>query len=280
MNTLINISGKIDKHSITIYEAVADSANKLNISYMVVGASARDLVLYHGYGAKIKRATADIDFGIQVQSWSDFDALKRTLIERDFKESKEQHRLYSPGGMHVDLVPFGAITNGEGNIGWPPDGDIVMNVTGFQEVFDNAHDVRIRDNPVLDIPVATLPGLSILKLLSWQERDRDLKRRDALDLIYLLKNYEVIPVVMEQMYEFPDMMQDYDGDVSLSGAHVLGRHAREIAGDDTAARIIDGYRDEELCARLVEGMCRDIESEFGRNRDLFMAWMNGFTSTE
>jgi len=277
MTTLLNISGMIDAESIAVYESVNKAAAEYGIPFVVIGASARDLVLHHGFDARIKRATGDIDFGMQVSSWADFDALKQALIESGFKESRMQQRLISPDGTKVDLVPFGGITDDEGNIGWPPDNDIVMNVTGFQEVIDNAHNVRIRDEPVLDIPVATLPGLSILKLISWLDRSRDIRSRDALDLIYLLKNYEVVPAVMEQIYEFPDIMQNHDGDVTQGGAYMLGTHAREIVSDETAARVIDGYRDEELSARLVEEMCTDIEREFSRNRDLFTAWMNGFS---
>ena len=73
MNTL-DLSGKIDAKSIAIYTAIENAARELNIQYVIVGASARDLVLHLGYGAKIKRATADIDFGIQVPNWQTFDS--------------------------------------------------------------------------------------------------------------------------------------------------------------------------------------------------------------
>jgi predicted nucleotidyltransferase len=31
-----------------------------------VGASARDIVLHYGYGARVQRAIADVDFGMQI----------------------------------------------------------------------------------------------------------------------------------------------------------------------------------------------------------------------
>lgn len=75
MNTL-DLSGKIDAKSIVIYSVIDNAARELDIPYVVVGASARDLVLHYGYGATIKRATADIDFGIQVSDWETFEAFR------------------------------------------------------------------------------------------------------------------------------------------------------------------------------------------------------------
>ena len=80
MKTL-DLSGKIDAKSVAIYSAIDQAARDLAIPYVVVGASARDLVLHYGYGARIKRATADIDFGIQVPDWATFEAIRYKLIE-------------------------------------------------------------------------------------------------------------------------------------------------------------------------------------------------------
>lgn len=74
----LNISGKIDSDTVALYESVSDAANRLTIPFVVVGASARDIVLHYGHNARIQRATADVDFGIQVPDWSAFEALKKT----------------------------------------------------------------------------------------------------------------------------------------------------------------------------------------------------------
>ncbi|MBN4055509.1 hypothetical protein JYU12_02065, partial [bacterium AH-315-K03] len=57
MNDLsLNISGKIDSETVALYESVSDTAEKLDIPFVVVGASARDIVLQYGYGAQSQRA--------------------------------------------------------------------------------------------------------------------------------------------------------------------------------------------------------------------------------
>lgn len=60
----MDISGKIDANQVKVYRDVSNAANALNLPFVVVGAAARDLVLHYGYGARVVRATADIDFGI------------------------------------------------------------------------------------------------------------------------------------------------------------------------------------------------------------------------
>ncbi len=51
-----------------------------NIDYLVVGANAWYLVLDHGFGLRILRATLDLDFAIDVGEWGAYQALKETLL--------------------------------------------------------------------------------------------------------------------------------------------------------------------------------------------------------
>lgn len=81
----LDLSGKIDPVTIDLYRVINSIATKLNISYVVVGATARDYVLHYGYGADIRRATTDIDFGIEVESWVIFKKLKDTLQKINLK---------------------------------------------------------------------------------------------------------------------------------------------------------------------------------------------------
>lgn len=63
---LLNISGKIDSATTELLRVVNEIAQKCGFEYLVVGATARDLVLHHGYGVRIERASADIDFAVEV----------------------------------------------------------------------------------------------------------------------------------------------------------------------------------------------------------------------
>ncbi len=93
---LLNISAKIDPALANLCAIVADCAAQLQMPYLVVGASARDMVLHHGYGAKVQRATADIDFALQVPSWDAFATLRKELLANGFSETNTAHRLIGP----------------------------------------------------------------------------------------------------------------------------------------------------------------------------------------
>ncbi|MCP4278336.1 MAG: hypothetical protein GY779_18495 [Gammaproteobacteria bacterium] len=62
--------------------------------------------MHHYYGAKITRATQDLDFAIQVPDWPAFETLKANLLTSGFSETKMPHRLNTTKGGWVDLVPF------------------------------------------------------------------------------------------------------------------------------------------------------------------------------
>ncbi len=184
-NTSINISGQIYSDAVQVYIDISDACDHLKIPYVVVGASARDIVLHIGYGAKIQRATRDIDFGIQVPNWNAFQSLKFDLLSRGFKETRQRHKLISNAGVPIDIVLFGQLEDENANISWPPDGDWVMNVLGFQEACENAKIVRVQNDPPVDIPVATPVGMAVLKLIAWTDRNADMRSKDAKDLLYL-----------------------------------------------------------------------------------------------
>lgn len=285
MSTLLNISGKIDQHTVALFETVSRAMTDLDIPYVVVGATARDIVLHYGHGAALERATIDIDFAIEVPNWTVFDALKNRLCEQGFKTSNVQHRLISPMGTVVDIVPFGNIENGEASITWPPDGEVIMNVLGFQEACDTAEWVRVQERPKLDVPVATPAGLTLMKIIAWSDRARDLRRKDAMDIAYLLSTYEKIPEVMDALYESNNtqIMEAHDWDITLSAACLLGRHTSHISQKNTKAminRLMNKELDNLDMERLAEEMCDDVETQFDRNRKLLSAFMDGFNKNQ
>lgn len=276
MNSL-NLSGKIDGQSIAIYSAIDQTAKELNIPYVVVGASARDLVLHYGYGARIQRATADIDFGIQLPDWGTFQALHDKLIKAGFRETRTRHRLIFERTV-VDLVPFGQIQDDEAKIAWPPEGETVMNVMGFQEAMENSDIVILQDDPEVKIPVVMPPGLSLLKIISWSDRDADLKDKDAGDLLYVLKSYQTIPEIQESIYDYPEKMEEFDWNIDLGSAFKLGIDTAEITSGQTSdylKRIENNQIDGRPVDLLIEDMCDNIEDEFEINQNLLKAYFSG-----
>lgn len=275
----LDLSGKIDPATIELYGVINRVVNKLNVSYVVIGATARDIVLVHGYGARIRRATTDVDFGMQVESWDVFKQLKNELIGNGFKSTKSVHRLINSKHAQIDIVPFGAVKDKKWNIQWPPDGAIEMNVLGFQEAHDHAIKVIIQQDPLIEIPVATSQGLALLKLIAWSARERNIRKKDAKDLAYLLETYERVEDVGNRIYEENKLMEQYDWQAEFASAHILGADSAAIAHASTKQQILNILK-QNLNANdpnaLVEDMCERIEEEYDEKLNLLWAFANGF----
>ncbi len=78
---LLDLSGKIDALIIAIFDAIVTVTRANDIRFFLVGATARDLILHHGYGIAVRRATVDIDLGVQVSDWTEFGRLKEELLQ-------------------------------------------------------------------------------------------------------------------------------------------------------------------------------------------------------
>ncbi|NQZ54390.1 MAG: nucleotidyl transferase AbiEii/AbiGii toxin family protein [Piscirickettsiaceae bacterium] len=235
--TSVNIGGKLPQGLVELYADVSGHAKALDINYLVVGAMARDLVLVHGFGANIERGTRDVDFGINIANWDEFDALTERLLAADYNADKNRaHRLYYTGGSdhewEIDIVPFGEIADADSNIYWPPKQQSVMNVRGFSEAFANALQVQISEDPKIVIPVASPVGICLLKLIAWLDRETDLRSKDASDFIYLVETYSKIPEVFDALYD-EGYMEYQEWDETKACAMKLGNDVSEIAAPDT-----------------------------------------------
>jgi predicted nucleotidyltransferase len=116
-----------------------------------------------------------LDFAILVDSWEKFAMVKQLFLDIPGftdKERTAQRLYYRPTGASfetiIDIIPFGKLETAERTIAWPPDADVVMNVAAFSDVFESL--LRIQVRPDLIIPVASLPGLTVLKLFAWLDR--------------------------------------------------------------------------------------------------------------
>lgn len=276
---MLDISGKIDEPTRQLLLEVHQVLRALDMPYIVIGAAARDMVMHHAYGAAIQRATQDIDFAVQVPSWHAFETCRAALFAAGFEERTQRHRLRSPEGMLIDIVPFGGIENDAADIHWPPDGERVMNMLGFREALGNTERVRIQSTPPVDIPVVSPAGLALLKLMAWTDRERDLRGKDARDLAYLFREYAALPPNRDLAYEDQALMERHGWDIDLAAAQLLGRHVRNIVGVGCDALIRNLFQDQLAgCSRehLLVEMCSNVELHYDRNDRLLAAFTAGY----
>ena len=103
---LFNLSGKIEKPIVDALYLLKRIADSFGIPFFVVGAFSRDLILKHGYGIEPRRKTGDIDLGVEVANWEQFEKLKESLIATSqFCLNPEKHRLRC-GTILIDILPL------------------------------------------------------------------------------------------------------------------------------------------------------------------------------
>jgi predicted nucleotidyltransferase len=168
----------IDPSVVRVLRSLDLAASSANCEYFLAGATARDIVLVNVHGLRPGRATGDIGFGIAVENWEQFEALKERLIAtREFVATPraQQRLIYTDQtdgfSIPVDLIPFRGIASPDVTFAWPPSRDIVMNVAGFEEAFESS--VVIEAERGLIVRVASPPGLASLKLTAWADRGRE-----------------------------------------------------------------------------------------------------------
>lgn len=233
-------------------------ARELNLPYFLAGAMARDIVLTHVFGIETGLATSDVDFGVTVGSWQQFSSIKNQLIEtgRFTPDKKIEHRIhYKPQGGNteypVDIIPFGDIEFPPSTIAWPPDGSVIMNVIGYEEVLATATQVKIADD--LTVPIASLPGLTVLKIFAWQDRHAK-TTRDARDLAMLFRLYHAAGNQDRIFGEELPVMEAVDYDLDLASPRLLGKDVSRLASAATLQQLQALLNNAKMTDRLITHM--------------------------
>jgi predicted nucleotidyltransferase len=238
-NTLLDLSGKIDKVTVSALGCIHQILSSIGIPFFVVGATARDILLDVSHGIGSKRATVDIDIAVFIENWDQFKLLKDELIRTiDFTPTREIQRLLFKKRLPVDIVPFGGVAEKGDFIEWPPDRSFKMSVVGFRECYQHVVQVKISDKPKVAINAVSLAGLTILKLISWDENS-DRRQKDASDLFLIIQNYLDAGNLERLFEEAPDIVNSGDYNYEAGSARLLGRDISRIAFTTTMAKLIE-----------------------------------------
>lgn len=245
-NTYKDLSKKIDQIYIDVFGIIDKAAKQLGIPYIVVGASARDIILEHVYGFKSRRGTKDFDLGVKVSGWDEFDKLVDELSKiGEISKGRNPHTLFY-NNIPIDLIPFGDISDDHKKISWPHNHDTVLNIMGFDEAYENTLTIKLSDNPLLEIEVVDIPALTMLKIISFSDRDTSSDSKDAQDLAHIFDNY-LDADNLDRLYEdsHKDILEDAGFDYDIASARLVGRDISKIATTNTLNRIIQ-ILDEEI----------------------------------
>lgn len=257
----LNPDRPVEPLALMVIHEIHRVSQDLGLPVFVVGAVARIILLENIHGRQKGRATTDVDFAFALDNWDQFNAIKdRLLASGKFHESKDiAHRLHFrlPGVARpykVDLIPFGRIETSPNTISWPPDMSILMNVAGFGDALAAAVSVEV--SPGVEIKVASLPGIAILKFFAWSDRGHE-NPKDAIDLVLLLRSYNEAGNT-NRIYEEPRAvaaLEAVEYDPELAGAWLLGSDVAAMASENTRTKLevlLNGAKRQ----RLIEDMAR------------------------
>ena len=250
-----NLTGKIDEKTVAILSEIDAIARDLKLAFFIVGATARDILLQHANGIQTTRATLDVDIGVFISDWDQFITLKEALVHTGkFSLTRQAQRLLFEDELLLDIIPFGGIEK-DHSIAWPPEYDTEMSVAGFQECYQHAVSVLVRTEPDLIVKVASLAGLAILKLVSW---DDSIERRgkDAADLIFIMKNY-ITAGNMDRFFEEADILKEEESDYDRSSARFVGREIARMADQTTKAKLA-GILEREVASSQGHQIAMDV----------------------
>lgn len=271
----------LDADVATILREVARITNEHATDYLIVGATARDILLTHVFGMSVRRATRDIDFAIAVADWEQFERIREALQSTDGFEASEtlRQRLYfgrqgGNNGYPIDLIPFGGVEQEHKTIAWPPDMDVIMNVAGFPEALAATEKVEVAKDLMLN--VSSLAGLAILKLFAWFDRGLA-DPKDAFDLYQIMQSYADAGN-LDRLYEAESgILEAADYDADLAGTCLLGKDAANLASQDSYVRLVSilDNEAERLTTDMVRSMrhAEDAQTEVERRLAHFKAGM-------
>jgi predicted nucleotidyltransferase len=265
--------------------AVDAVAQELHLSYFLIGAMARDVLLGHVLGLPTGRATRDMDFAFALESWEQFQHIQERLIAGGhFVAARDiTHRLlFRPGDgvqeHRVDLLPFGGIEQPTHTIAWPPDMQMLMNVAGYDDALKSAPFVQVVTG--LMIRIVSLSGLAMLKLFAWKDRSvADAK--DAIDLVTLCRCYAEAGNLDRLYEEGMPGLQAVDFDIELAGAWLLGKDVAATASQQLGVQLQALLRDAHVSKQLVNDMVKALRSRedaVAYVEQLFDQFARGFAS--
>ena len=209
---------------------------------LMVGAMARDLLLHYGCGVPITRATTDLDLAFAVGDWGEFNALRNALLDSgSFTPSPSVNHKVFHQRIAIDLIPFGGVENPAGQITWPID-ESLMRVLGYREAY--ATSVQFLLPTAQRIATVSLPMLATLKVIAWSERHTTAPRKDANDLLLVLKSYLNQQNTDRLYIEAPHLLESEDFDFEVAGAWLAGRDAAKAITASSAdpQRLLDAVR--------------------------------------
>ena len=173
-------------------------------------------------------------------------------------------------------IAFRGVSSPDNQIAWPPKNDMVMNVASFEEALASSILLAVEDQ--LGVRVASVPGLTLLKLTAWADRG-NMTTKDAIDLLQLVSTYAHAGN-LDRLYDQAMLiLEAAEFDVQLAGAQLPGRDVRVICTECMEGVIGRLVRDDATFERLSDqAVNSELDSDADFQRRLLQFFRRGLTS--
>ena len=279
-NTCIQLSNPIDSHTTNSLTHLAHLFQEKQIGYFLLGATARDILFHHFAGCPASaRRTNDIDISIQMDSWDSYNTTRDGMFNDGYTCPDKRHPeklVDTKNLMEIDLLPFGEISEDGTSIVWPDDSSL-WSILGFEEAYENAIST---DLPSCNIKIASPAAMIYLKMIAVYDRADDRRKKDALDIHYILQNYNQVQtkVDLKSDERYQQALEKTDNDLLYANALIAGQDIGTIVQENTRARILEIIRIEtESSSRceIAHAMQKNLSGDFTRARNIFKMLKTG-----
>src|SRR5690554_5054458 len=221
-----NISSKKFNHPLLkpILQELTAFFKDSDISFFVIGATARDIIM-ELHDESSGRLTHDLDIAITINDWEQYKTVEEgiTQLPNFTKDPDQKQRFQYLGKFVLDIVPFGNIMKEDDKIFWPPNEEFAMSVLGFPAV--NEASLKISIDEDIDIQIASLAGIGLLKIVAWRDRNHK-TNKDADDIAFILQNY--LEIHRDESLEHFEAVYTEDHTIVKGGAVLLGIHINHL----------------------------------------------------
>ncbi|MFT5241303.1 MAG: putative nucleotidyltransferase [Candidatus Promineifilaceae bacterium] len=253
-NTCIQLSTPLDTRIAESLAHLAELFQKENVSYFLLGATARDIIFHHVAGCDASpRRTFDIDISIQMDSWESYNTVRESMLLAGYACSDESHPeklIDTTTNMEIDMLPFGNISENGESIVWPTDSSS-WSIVGFNEAYRNAiaHDLGSST-----LRIATPASMIYLKMIAVYDRPEARRKKDSVDIFYTIQNYDRVAtkLVSGSRKRYQLALEETEGDLLLANALIAGNDIRQMAEKNTPNRILEILKVETESASRCE----------------------------